>query len=120
MNNYETQKKKKTSASMPLLLSYIYLFTQKCYRDRPIKKVCQEDVVTFVESVTEIMETTYENENNNNEEIMNASFLSKNGAVIDLNTSVIDKDTPIYQVLDSDLLPKETSLQENLNLPPLI
>ena len=45
---------------------------------------------------------------------MNASFVNENGEVIDLNISVIDMDTPIYQVLESGELPKGISRQENL------
>ena len=45
---------------------------------------------------------------------MNASFVSENGEVIDLSSSVIDKDIPIYQVLESDKLPKGISGQKNL------
>ena len=52
------------------------------------------------------MEITNEKKDNKNEEMMNASFVYENGEVIDLNNSVIDKDTPIYQVLESDELAK--------------
>ena len=53
------------------------------------------------------MQTTHESEDNNNEEILNSLFGSENGEVVDLNISVIDKGTPIYQVLESDVLPRE-------------
>lgn len=52
------------------------------------------------------MGVRYESHVNNNLEIMNASFVSENGEVINLNISIIDKDTSIYQVLESDELPK--------------
>ena len=81
-------------------------FTQKYSRDRHIETIHQEDVVTFVESVTKTVEMTNESQDNKNEEIMNASFVNENGEVIDRNVSVIDKDTPVYQVLESDELPK--------------
>ena len=60
------------------------------------------------------MQTTHESEDNNNEEILYALFGSENGEVVDLNISVIDKGTPIYQVLESDVLPREILRQENL------
>ena len=60
------------------------------------------------------MEITHESEDNNNEEILNALFGGKNGEVVDLNISVIDKGTPIHQGLESDVLPREISRQENL------
>lgn len=62
--------------------------------------------MTFLESVTKTMEITNESKDNKNEEMMNASFVYENGEVIDLNNSVIDKDTPIYQVLESGELAK--------------
>ena len=42
-----------------------------------------------------------ENDNashNNNDEILNTSFISDTGEVIDVKISIIDKDTPIYQL----------------------
>ena len=42
-----------------------------------------------------------ENDNashNNNDEILNVSFISDTGEVIDVKISIIDKDTPIYQL----------------------
>lgn len=65
----------------------------------------QEDAVTFVKNVVEAMEVTCESQENNNEETINASFVSENGEVINLNVSIMDKDTPIYKVLESDKLP---------------
>lgn len=65
----------------------------------------QEDAVTFVKNVVETMEVTCESQENNNEEIINASFVSENGEVINLNVSIIDKDTLIYKVLESDKFP---------------
>ena len=62
--------------------------------------------MTFLESVTKTMEITNESKDNKNEEMMNASFVYENGEVVDLNNSVIDKDTPIYQVLESGELAK--------------
>lgn len=70
--------------------------------------------MTFLESVTKTIEITNESEDNKNEEMMNGSFVYENGEVIDLNNSVIDKDTPIYQVLDRDEFAKEISRQENI------
>lgn len=68
----------------------------------------QEDAVTFVKNVVETMEVTCESQENNNEEIINASFVSENGEVINLNVSIIDKDTLIYKVLESDKFPFNT------------
>ena len=65
----------------------------------------QEDAVTFVKNVVETMEVTCESQENNNEEIINASFVSENGEVINLNVSIIDKDTLKYKVLESDKFP---------------
>ena len=62
--------------------------------------------MTFLESVTKTMEITNESKDNKNEEMMNASFVYENGEIVDLNNSVIDKDTPIYQVLESGELAK--------------
>ena len=60
------------------------------------------------------MEITHDSEDNNNEEIMNALFVKENGKITDINNSVIDKNTPIYQVLDSDEFPKGISRRENI------
>ena len=46
-----------------------------------------------------------ENDNtsqNDNDEILNASFISDTGEVMDVKISIIDKDTPIYQVCEND------------------
>ena len=46
-----------------------------------------------------------ENDNasqNNNDEILNASFISDTGEVMDVKMSIIDKDTPIYQVCENN------------------
>ena len=46
-----------------------------------------------------------ENDNasqNNNDEILNASFISDTGEVMDVKMSIIDKDTPIYQDCEND------------------
>ena len=59
------------------------------------------------------MEITHDSEDNNNEEIMNALFVKENGKITDINNSVIDKNTPIYQVLDRDEFPNEISRREN-------
>ena len=59
------------------------------------------------------MEITHDSEDNNNEEIMNALFIKENGKITDINNSVIDKNTPIYQVLDRNEFPKEISRREN-------
>lgn len=64
MNNFEIQKKKKASTkTCPYCRA---TFTQKHNWDRHIKRLHQEDVVTFVENATEAMEITYECEDNNN------------------------------------------------------
>ena len=55
------------------------------------------------------MEITHDSEDNNNEEIMNALFVKGNGKITDINNSVIDKNTPIYQVLGRDEFPKGIS-----------
>ena len=55
------------------------------------------------------MEITHDSEDNNNEEIMNALFVKENGKITDINNSVIDKNTPIYQVLGRDEFPKGIS-----------
>ena len=115
MNTVEHKKKKK--ASTKTCPNCKATFSQKYNRDKHIKKIHQ-DVATFVESVIETMETTNESEDNNNEEIIDALIVSENGDVIDLNISVIDKDTPIYQILVSDKLPKgilQESLESTIN-----
>ena len=46
-----------------------------------------------------------ENENasqNNNDEILSASFISNTGEVMDVKMSIFDEDTPIYQVCEID------------------
>ena len=46
-----------------------------------------------------------ENDNasqNNNDEILNASFISDTDEVMDVKTCIVDKDTPIYQVFEND------------------
>ena len=46
-----------------------------------------------------------ENDNasqNNNDEILNASFISDTDEVMDVKMSIVDKDTPIYQVFEND------------------
>ena len=45
---------------------------------------------------------------------MNAFFVIENYEVIHVYIPVIDKDTPIYQVLDRDEFAKEISRQENI------
>ena len=60
------------------------------------------------------MEITHDSEDNNNEEIMNALFVKENGKITDINNSVIDKNTPIYQVLGRDEFPKGISRRENI------
>ena len=60
------------------------------------------------------MEKTHDNEDNNNEKIMNVFFVEENGKVIDINNSVVDKSTPIYQVLGSDEFPKGISRRGNI------
>ena len=60
------------------------------------------------------MGITHNSEDNNNEDIMNALFVIENYEVIHVYIPVIDKDTPIYQVLDRDEFAKEISRQENI------
>ena len=71
------------------------------------------DLVDFyAEEPYENIETTKshafpgnENDNtsqNNNDEVLNASFISDTGEFMDVKMSVIDKDTPIYQVCEND------------------
>ena len=60
------------------------------------------------------MGITHNSEDNNNEDIMNALFVIENYEVIHVYIPVIDKDTPIYQVLDRDEFAKEISWQENI------
>ena len=60
------------------------------------------------------MGITHNSEDNNNEDIMNAFFVIENYEVIHVYIPVIDKDTPIYQVLDRDEFAKEISRQENI------
>ena len=46
-----------------------------------------------------------ENDNasqNNDDEILNASFISDTGEVMNVKMSIIDKDTPIYQVCENN------------------
>ena len=111
MNNCDTQKKRASTKTCPYCKA---TFTQKYHWDRHIKKIHQDDIVTFLESVTKTIEITNESEDNKNEKMMIGSFVYENGEVIDLNNSVIDKDTPIYQVLESGELAKWISRQENL------
>ena len=96
-----------------------------------MKNIHQEDTLVFAHDVTEAdenffnnlvdlnaeepyenVETTKshvfpvnENDNtsqNDNDEILNASFISDTGEVMDVKISIIDKDTPIYQVCEND------------------
>ena len=60
------------------------------------------------------MGITHNSEDNNNEDIMNALFFIENYEVIHVYIPVIDKDTPIYQVLDRDEFAMEISWQENI------
>ena len=60
------------------------------------------------------MGITHNSEDNNNEDIMNAFFVIENYEVIHVYIPVIDKGTPIYQVLDRDEFAKEISRQENI------
>ena len=106
-------------------------FSQKFNRDRHVKNIQQEDNLVLVHDVTEADESTFNdlvdfnaeesyenvetikshafpmNENdkasqNNNDEILNTSFISDTGEVMDVKMSIIDKDTPIYQVCEND------------------
>ena len=60
------------------------------------------------------MGITHNSEDNNNEDIMNALFFIENYEVIHVYIPVIDKNTPIYQVLDRDEFAMEISWQENI------
>ena len=105
MNKCKTQKKKKKKKRLPkhVPTAKVHLLKNTIEIDIGyIKNIHQGDVVTYVESVTETMEITHESEDNNNEEIINASFVSENCEAINLNIFVIDKDTPIYQLSQND------------------
>ena len=57
-----------------------------------------------------------ENDNasqNNNDEILNASFISDTGEVMDAKMSITDKGTPIYQVCENDEQFKKNCNYEN-------
>ena len=58
-----------------------------------------------------------ENDNtsqNNNDKILNDSFISNTGEVMDVKMSIIDKDTPIYQVCENDERFNKNCSYENL------
>ena len=129
MTTCQAIKKQKHSK---LTCSYCKVtFSHKFNRDRHVKKIHQEDSLVFVHDVTEADENTFydlvdfnaeepyenvettkshafpvnENDNvsqNNNDEILNASFISDTGEVMGIKMSIIDKDTPIYQVCEND------------------
>ena len=100
-------------------------------RNRHVKIIHQEDTLVFVHEVTVADENTfndlvnfnaeepYENvettkshafpvndndkaSQNNNDKILNATFISDPGEVMDVKMSIIDKGTPIYQVYEND------------------
>ena len=106
-------------------------FSQKFNRERHAKNIHQEDTLVLVHDVTEADESAFNdlvdfnaeepyeiveitksyafpvNENHNasqndNDEILNASFISDTGEVMDVKMSIIDKDTRIYQVCEND------------------
>ena len=101
------------------------IFSQKFNRDRHVKNIHQEDTLVFVHDVAEADENAFNgvvdfnaeepyqnvettkshafpvNENDNasqinNDEILNPSFISDTGEVMDVKMSTIDKDTPIF------------------------
>ena len=96
-----------------------------------MRNIHQDDILVFVHDFTEADENLFnnlvdlsaeepyenvettkshvfpvnENDNtsqNDNDEILNASFISDTGEVMDVKISIIDKDTPIYQVCEND------------------
>ena len=96
-----------------------------------MKNIHQDDILVFVHNVTEADENLFnnlvdlsaeepyenvettkshvfrvnENDNasqNDNDEILNASFISDTGEVMNVKMSIIDKGTPIYQVCEND------------------
>ena len=100
-------------------------------RNRHVKNIHQEDTLVFVQYVTVADENTFndlvnfnaeepyenvettkrhafpvnDNDNasqNNDDEILNATFISDPGEVMDIKMSIIDKGTPIYQVCEND------------------
>ena len=100
-------------------------FSHKFNRDRHVKNIHQEDTLVFVRDVTKTDENTFNglvdfnaeephdnaettkilafpmnnNDNtsqNNNDEILNASFISDTGQVMDVKMPIIDKETTIY------------------------
>ena len=129
MATCQTIKKRKRSK---LACPYCKVtFSQKFSRDRHVKNIHQEDTLVLVHDVTEADENTFndsvdfsaeeryenietttshafpvnENDNasqNDNDKILNASFISDTGEVMDVKMSIIDKDTPIYQVSEND------------------
>ena len=116
--------------------------SQKFDRDRHVKNIQQEDTLVFVHDVTEAEDNTFndlvdfnaelyvnvettkshafpvnQNDNasqNNNDEILNASFISDTGEVMDVKMSIIDKDIPIYQVCENDEQFNENCNYDNL------
>ena len=57
---------------------------------------------------------------NNNDEILNASFISDTGKVMGIKMSIIDKDTPIYQVRKNDEQFNKNCNCENLESTTII
>ena len=140
MTTWKAINKRKHSK---LICSYCKVtFSQKFNRDRHVKNIQQEDTLVFVNYVTEADENRFSNlvdfnaeepyenaetakshafpvsENcntsqNNNDEILNASFISDTGQVMDVKMSAIDKDTPIYQVRKNDEQFKKNCNYEN-------
>ena len=124
-------------------------FSQKFNRDRHVKNIQQEDTLVFVHNVTEADENRFnnlvdfnaeelyenvetaksdefpvnENDNtsqNNNDEILNASFISDTGKVMGIKMSVIDKDTPINQLRKNDEQFNKNCNYENLESTTII
>ena len=76
-----------------------------------------EELYENVETIKSYAFPVNENDNasqNNNDEILNASFISDTGEVMDVKMSIIDKDTPIYQVCENDEQFNENCNYENL------
>ena len=64
-----------------------------------------------------------ENDNvsqNNNDEILNASFISDTGEVMEVKMSIIDKDTPIYQGSENDEQFNNNCNYENLESASIV
>ena len=78
-----------------------------------LKNAILIDPVAFVGNVKEAMNIICESHETINEEMMNSSFFNEIHEDIDLNISIIDKDTPINPIIDTGKLSIKISTQEN-------